>query len=222
MRQGQRRVHAAERAAVMCQGLRRVERADELPLCCHCTFERLLSPILREGLRCMAHRGGAEHIYFSTTAPASEGHGVVLRGEREVRDVVICVDVARAMEEHGIEFYRVLGSDHIVSCGDAAGVLPVSCFTDVVRCASGERVPLPRSAGARTPQTVPGTEPEQTHSGSGAAQTPSRLGAVSSQPLVVWRDAPAAHSKTHHVRVVAALREARPTSRAPHLPAWAS
>jgi 2'-phosphotransferase len=101
--------------------------AKELPLCIHGTYKESV-PIIME---CGLNRMKRQHIHM---APGSPGQIDQCTGERIKSGfrnnctAIIRINVQRAMEVHGLEFFR--SSNGVILCaGDESGAIPPDCLT---------------------------------------------------------------------------------------------
>ncbi|XP_057532434.1 uncharacterized protein LOC130810408 isoform X1 [Amaranthus tricolor] len=78
--------------------LKPILSAEEIPVCIHGTYKRLLEPILSSGLK----RMNRLHVHFSHGLPSQ---GEVISGMRHDVNLLIFIDTKKAMED-GMKFYK--------------------------------------------------------------------------------------------------------------------
>ena len=103
-----------------------IESAADISVCLHGTYEDALVGILRSG---GINRMARQAIQMAIGLPDDP---LVRSGIRPSVDIVIYIDVDRAMRQHGLRFFR---SDNSVIC--CAGPIPVDCFIKVIRLRDG-------------------------------------------------------------------------------------
>ncbi len=109
-----------------------IESPEDLPVCLHGTYHAALANIFRTGA---LNRMGRQAIQM---AVGLRDDPAVRSGIRRNVEVVIYVDVDRAMSRHGLRFFR---STNGVVC--SAGPIPVDCFLRVVKMSDGGLVECP-------------------------------------------------------------------------------
>ncbi|KAL3939430.1 MAG: hypothetical protein SGARI_001376 [Bacillariaceae sp.] len=103
-----------------------IENAEDIPVCLHGTYEDAFRNIVRSGgLNRMERRA----IQMAVGLPDDTA---VRSGIRASVDVVIYIDVERAMRVHGLRFFR--SQNNVICC---EGPIPVDCFSRVVRLSDG-------------------------------------------------------------------------------------
>ena len=103
-----------------------IENAESVPVCLHGTYEDAFRNIVRSGgLNRMSRRA----IQMAVGLPDDPS---VRSGIRASVDVVIYIDVERAMRVHGLRFYR--SENNVICC---EGPIPVDCFSRVIRPSDG-------------------------------------------------------------------------------------
>ena len=109
-----------------------IESPNDLPVCVHGTYHAALANIFRSGA---LDRMGRHAIQMAIGLP---GDPSVSSGVRKNVEVLIYIDVQRAMNVHGLKFYR---SANNVIC--SAGPIPLDCFLKVVNMSDGSLVDVP-------------------------------------------------------------------------------
>ncbi|KAJ3027237.1 UNVERIFIED_CONTAM: hypothetical protein HDU68_004194 [Siphonaria sp. JEL0065] len=109
-----------------------IEDSCELPVVLHGTYEDAFTNMLTSG---GLNRMSRQAIQMAVGLPNDPD---VRSGVRRNVDIVIYIDVERAMGVHGIRFYR---SENNVIC--SPGPIPVDCFLRVVRMRDGSLVNIP-------------------------------------------------------------------------------
>ena len=107
----------------------------ELPVCIHGTYSALADSIMKTGLNRMKRH----HIHMAPGLPGELDPVTgkkIISGMRHDCDIIVRVNVTRAIHTHGLEFYR--SSNGVVLCpGNSRGVIPPDCLS----IESIERVP---------------------------------------------------------------------------------
>lgn len=141
----------------------------DAPVCVHGTYRRCLAPILAEGLSRMRRN----HVHFAVGLPDEDGGKGVVSGMRSSCEVVVYVDVSRALGL-GLRFYRS-ENGVLLSPGDAAGRVPPACFAKVIERATGEAIAF--TAPPYSPPAPP-TPPAITSAAAAAAATAATASAA--------------------------------------------
>ncbi|XP_048422864.1 tRNA 2'-phosphotransferase 1 isoform X2 [Pyrus x bretschneideri] len=105
--------------------------SEEVPVCVHGTYRRNLESILRSGLKSMKRL----HVHFSRGLPID---GQVISGMRRDVNVLIYVDVKKALEE-GMKFY--ISENKVILTEGFDGVVPVKYFEKIESWP--DRTPIP-------------------------------------------------------------------------------
>jgi 2'-phosphotransferase len=129
--------------------LTRITPANVPPTAIHGTFENLLAPILKEGLKTM----GRYHIHMAAGLP---GDGREIAGCRAGTDTFLHIDVHRAIAD-GYEFFRS-GNGTILTPG-LSGLLPaqyIKAVTDRTGSPIEGLEPRPRPRGSSNSPKTPG------------------------------------------------------------------
>ncbi|KAB2595476.1 tRNA 2'-phosphotransferase 1-like [Pyrus ussuriensis x Pyrus communis] len=105
--------------------------SEEVPVCVHGTYRRNLESILRSGLKSMKRL----HVHFSRGLPTD---GQVISGMRRDVNVLIYVDVKKALEE-GMKFY--ISENKVILTEGFDGVVPVKYFEKIESWP--DRTPIP-------------------------------------------------------------------------------
>jgi 2'-phosphotransferase len=103
-----------------------IENAADVPVCLHGTYEDAFQNILRSG---GLNRMQRQAIQMAVGLPNDPE---VRSGIRSSVDVVIYIDVERAMTRHGLRFFR--SANNVICC---VGPILTDCFTRVVRLKDG-------------------------------------------------------------------------------------
>lgn len=103
--------------------LTRITDATTVPVCIHGTYTKFLSAILETGLSKMQRN----HIHFAVGMPSD---GEVISGMRKSCEVVIVIDVHKAMND-GITFYR--SSNNVILSSGVDGVISPIYFKEIIR-----------------------------------------------------------------------------------------
>lgn len=118
--------------------LERLERADQIPICVHGTYEKHLPSIMRQGLNKMSRL----HVHFSSKLFGSKD---IISGMRASSEIFIHIDVERAMND-GLKFYK--SSNDVILCDGVGGIISPRYFSKIERrLPNGSMVPveLPKS-----------------------------------------------------------------------------
>lgn len=99
-----------------------IQDATEVPLAVHGTYYRFWDKIRAEGLRTMQRN----HIHFAVTDKVKPG----ISGFRSDCQVLIYVDVAKAITEGGMQFYR--SQNNVILCSGRGGKIEKKYFTKVL------------------------------------------------------------------------------------------
>merc|ERR1719498_1697424 len=113
---------------------------NALTLCVHGTYRKNLDAILKNGLSRMTR----QHIHM-----AKGLFGEVKSGYRRDCNVMISIDVEKAMKEGGLKFYEA-GNGVILSEGDENGCIPARYFKEVVDLTTSSASPPPSLSTAAT------------------------------------------------------------------------
>ncbi|KAB2595455.1 tRNA 2'-phosphotransferase 1-like [Pyrus ussuriensis x Pyrus communis] len=105
--------------------------SEEVPVCVHGTYRRNLESILSSGLKSMKRL----HVHFSRGLPTD---GQVISGMRRDVNVLIYVDVKKALEE-GMKFY--ISENKVILTEGFDGVVPVKYFEKIESWP--DRTPIP-------------------------------------------------------------------------------
>ena len=106
-----------------------IDRPEDVPVTLHGTYEDAFRNIVRSG---GLNRMQREMIQMATGLP---GDPEVRSGIRSNVEVVIYIDVERAMRHHGLRFYR--STNNVICC---VGPIPVDCFLRVIRLRDGSEI----------------------------------------------------------------------------------
>ncbi|XP_067680687.1 tRNA 2'-phosphotransferase 1-like isoform X2 [Haliotis asinina] len=122
---GQLKIRANQGHSVQVDDLQLTPITDssEYPLIIHGTYLHAWNSIKSQGLKKMKRN----HIHFAAGEPGEDG---VISGMRKSCDVMIYVDVARAIAA-GVKFFKS-ANNVILSPGVGDGVIPPSCFSRVI------------------------------------------------------------------------------------------
>jgi 2'-phosphotransferase len=112
--------------------LAELREPSDAPTCIHGTYRRCIEPIITSGLSRMSRN----HVHCAALLP-EEG---AVSGMRSTCQIAVYVDVAKAMAL-GLKWYRS-ANGVLLTPGDAAGLVPPSCFDKVIDLATGESIPL--------------------------------------------------------------------------------
>ncbi|XP_036337812.1 putative tRNA 2'-phosphotransferase [Rhagoletis pomonella] len=116
--------------------LHRIHKADEVKLAVHGTYYRHWPRIIEEGLRPM----GRLHVHFAMfddiakTAYQSSPQS----GFRSDCELLVYLDVQKAMEIGGMEIYR--SSNNVILCAGSNGHIPKEYFRQVVDRRTGKEL----------------------------------------------------------------------------------
>eukprot|EP00928_Gymnodinium_smaydae_P003772 TRINITY_DN11335_c0_g1_i1.p1 TRINITY_DN11335_c0_g1~~TRINITY_DN11335_c0_g1_i1.p1 ORF type:complete len:370 (+),score=60.49 TRINITY_DN11335_c0_g1_i1:73-1110(+) len=104
----------------------------------HGTFSRFWPAILRQGLRAGGNKGlkFRNHVHFAVGLPRSNG---VISGMRESSEIVIYLDVDRALAE-GLPLFR--SANGVILSSGFNGIVPPQFFLRAVRLADGSQLEL--------------------------------------------------------------------------------
>ena len=105
--------------------LTRVTNPADIPCCVHGTTFKFWDLIKKSGLNKMSRN----HVHMAVGVPEADG---VISGMRKSCQVVVYVDVCRAMEEGGLVFYR--SSNGVILC---EGPIPSQFFSKCIRRKDG-------------------------------------------------------------------------------------
>jgi len=103
-----------------------IERPKDLPVVLYGIYGEAFRNIIRSG---GLNRMQREMIQMAVGLPGDAG---VRSGIRSNVEVVIYIEVERAMRQHGHRFYR--SGNNVICC---VGPIPIDCFLRVVRLRDG-------------------------------------------------------------------------------------
>lgn len=112
--------------------LTEVTDPTEIQVCIHGTYKSALASILEHGLNRMKRN----HIHMASGLP---GEGGVISGMRSSCQVIIYIDVAKAMEA-GVRFFKSSNGVILTQGLNDSGVLPPEFIQEVVERAKKPRV----------------------------------------------------------------------------------
>ncbi|XP_048259223.1 tRNA 2'-phosphotransferase 1-like [Haliotis rufescens] len=132
---GQLKIRANQGHSVQVEDLQLTPLTDstEYPLIIHGTYLQAWRSIKSQGLRKMKRN----HIHFAVGEPGEDG---VVSGMRKSCDVMIYVDVAKALAA-GVKFFKS-ANNVILSPGTDDGVIPPCFFSQVIDRSTGAELPL--------------------------------------------------------------------------------
>lgn len=104
--------------------LSEIKDPSEIPVCIHGTYRAALPAIMQSGLSKM----NRNHIHMAAGLPGSDG---VISGMRKSCDVLIYIDVAKAMGA-GIQFFKSKNGVILSKGIQDSGVIPVEYFASIV------------------------------------------------------------------------------------------
>ncbi|KAJ7555348.1 hypothetical protein O6H91_05G033100 [Diphasiastrum complanatum] len=112
--------------------LKPIESAAEIQVCVHGTYKRFLSSILETGLRTMDRK----HIHFAMGLPGEDG---VISGMRKTCEILIYLDVARALSDN-MKLY--ISENRVILTEGFGGVVPPIYFAKAIKWPEGTQIPL--------------------------------------------------------------------------------
>ncbi|CAI5480993.1 unnamed protein product [Closterium sp. Yama58-4] len=130
------------------QLLRRITDPAVLPECVHGTYERHLPSILVSGLS----RMNRQHVHLTKGVPSQ--HHTVVSGFRSNAEVLVVVDVARAMAD-GMPFFE--SDNGVILTSGFHGYIPPSYFFSILKWPSLLPHPLSPPPPPRPPHPPPPT-----------------------------------------------------------------
>ncbi|CAE1257683.1 TRPT1 [Acanthosepion pharaonis] len=116
-----------------------IEDPDKFPTVLHGTYYGHWESIRKEGLKRMKR----VHIHF---APGLPGENCVISGMRSTCDVLIYIDLKKAMQD-GLKFF--LSANNVILCsGNKDGIVAPKYFSKVIDRKHGNCLPLDKESGS--------------------------------------------------------------------------
>uniref|UniRef100_W8C327 2'-phosphotransferase n=1 Tax=Ceratitis capitata TaxID=7213 RepID=W8C327_CERCA len=118
--------------------LQRIYNASEVNLAVHGTYYRNWQRILKEGLRTMKRL----HIHFSVSdkVEQSGSKDIILSGFRSDCEILIYLNVQKAIQVGGMEIYR--STNNVILCSGINGCIPKLYFSKVIDRRTGTLLPF--------------------------------------------------------------------------------